>query len=40
MTLVEVHVKWSVILIDRLGLDILLAFSEWKDKFCIVRERI
>ena len=25
MTLAEVHVKWSVILIDRLGPDILLA---------------
>ena len=29
MTLAEVHVKWSVILIDRLGPDILLAL--WKD---------
>ena len=28
MTLAEVHVKWSVILIDRLGPDILLAKPE------------
>ena len=39
MILVEAHVKWSVILMDLLGPDIFSRY-EWKNKFCIVSERI
>lgn len=38
MTLAEVHVKGSVILLDLLGPNIFSAL--WMDKFCIVSEPI
>ena len=39
MTLAEVHVKWSVILMIS-WVPTSLRRYEWKDKFCVVSERI